>query len=90
MHRRVGGLGKWHWMLPLLGGHGWQSLVVRGCICCLVAKSCPTLWTAARILEWFPGDLPDPGIRPVSSELVGRFFTAEPPGKPHRENIAWI
>ena len=29
-----------------------------------------------------PGDLPDPGIKPSSSALAGRFFTAEPPGKP--------
>ena len=28
-----------------------------------------------------PGDLPDPGIEPVSPALVGRFFTTEPPGK---------
>ena len=46
-----------------------------------------------------PGDLPDPGIKPVilaSPALAGGFFTAEPPGKPlwaewlinHRNN-AW-
>ena len=33
----------------------------------------------ARILEWLPfpspGDLPDPGIKPASPELAGRFFT---------------
>ena len=29
-----------------------------------------------------PGDLPDPGIKPVSPALAGRFFTTEPPGKP--------
>ena len=29
-----------------------------------------------------PGDLPDPGIEPVSPALAGRFFTAEPLGKP--------
>ena len=32
-----------------------------------------------------PGDLPDPGIEPmshVSPALIGRFFTTEPPGKP--------
>ena len=33
----------------------------------------------ARILEWLPfpspGDLPNPGINPVSPELAGRFFT---------------
>ena len=27
-------------------------------------------------------DLPDPGIKPVSPALAGRFFTTEPPGKP--------
>ena len=31
-----------------------------------------------------PGDLPDPGIKPVSPVLMGRFFTAESPGKPKR------
>ena len=38
----------------------------------------------ARILEPFPspGDLPDPGIEPKSPVLAGRFFTAEPSGKP--------
>ena len=29
-----------------------------------------------------PGDLPDPGIKPTSPTLAGRFFTAEPSGKP--------
>ena len=28
------------------------------------------------------GNLPDPGIQPRSPALAGRFFTAEPPGKP--------
>ena len=31
-----------------------------------------------------PGDLSDPGMEPVSSALVGRFFTTEPAGKPKR------
>ena len=33
-----------------------------------------------------PGDLPDPRIEPTclaSPALAGRFFTTEPPGKPH-------
>ena len=33
-----------------------------------------------------PGDLPDPGIEPmspVSPALAGGCFTTEPPGKPH-------
>ena len=29
-----------------------------------------------------PGNLPDPGIELVSLELVGRFFTTDPLGKP--------
>ena len=30
-----------------------------------------------------PGDLLNPGIKPACPELAGRFFTTEPPGKPH-------
>ena len=29
-----------------------------------------------------PGALPNPGIKPASPTLAGRFFTTEPPGKP--------
>ena len=29
-----------------------------------------------------PGDLPKPGIKPVSPTLAGAFFTTEPAGKP--------
>ena len=29
-----------------------------------------------------PGDGLNPGIEPASPTLAGRFFTAEPPGKP--------
>ena len=29
-----------------------------------------------------PEDLPNPGIEPTSPALAGRFFTAEPSGKP--------
>ena len=29
----------------------------------------------------FPGDLPDPGIKPTSPALAGEFITTEPPGK---------
>ena len=41
----------------------------------------------ARILEWVAisfskGSCPNPGIKLVSPALAGRFFTAEPPGKP--------
>ena len=34
-----------------------------------------------------PGDLPDPGIEPVSPALVGKFFSTEPPGKPLTHQI---
>jgi len=29
-----------------------------------------------------PGDLPDPGIGPISPSLAGGFFTVESPGNP--------
>ena len=54
------------------------------------------LWGFSRQEYWSgllfpaPGDLPDPGIKPmslVSPALAGRFFTTEPPGKP---NICYI
>ena len=45
----------------------------------------------------FPGDLPGPGIEPMSPALACRFFTAEPPGKAyhlcstcHMLRMAWM
>ena len=32
-----------------------------------------------------PGDLPNPGIEPVFPALAGRFFTADPAGKPRED-----
>ena len=47
-----------------------------------IAFSVPGIFQA-RILERvaisFSGDLPNPGITPVSLALAGEFFTAEPP-----------
>ena len=37
-------------------------------------------WSGLPFLP--PGDLPDPGIKLVSLELAGGFFTTEPPGSP--------
>ena len=40
-----------------------------------------------------PGDLPNPGIKPlspVSPALTGRFFTTEPPGKPAFFVYSWL
>ena len=34
-----------------------------------------------------PGDLPDPGIEPMSPALAGGFFTTEPPGKLYMWNL---
>ena len=33
-----------------------------------------------------PGDIPDPGMEPMSLALAGRFFTSKPPRKP----ILWL
>ena len=45
----------------------------------------------ARILEWVPflspGDLPDPGIEPVSPTLQANSLPSEPPGKPNTHQI---
>ena len=39
----------------------------------------------ARMLEWvaisYPGNLPNPGIEPISPALAGGFFTTEPLGQ---------
>jgi len=35
-----------------------------------------------------PGDLPDPGNKPMSPALAGEFFTTEPPGKPKMKYMA--
>ena len=37
-----------------------------------------------------PGDLPDPGIKPMSLALAGRFFNTKPPGKPRNSLICQI
>ena len=37
-------------------------------------------WSGLSFLS--PGNLPNPGIEPVSPILAGGFFTMEPPGKP--------
>ena len=44
---------------------------------------CPRQKYWSGLLFPSPGDLPDPGTKPVSPILAGGFFTAEPPGKPH-------
>ena len=74
-----------------------QLINVRACLISCV-QLFVTLWTIAYQVPLFmefsrqeywsglplppPGDLPDPGIKPVSPALAGRFFTTVPPGKP--------
>ena len=69
-----------------------SGLVLTTCVC-VCAHLCPTLLCSqpgsAVHGSQFPfpmsGDLPYPGIEPVSlasSALVGQFFTTVPPGKP--------
>ena len=74
--------------------HREAAVVTKSCptLCDLMDCSLPDSSdngiSQARILEWLPfpsaGDLPDPGIKPVtpvSPELAGRiFFNSEPPG----------
>ena len=63
-------------------------LVSKSCLtlcnpmdCCLLGSSVHGIFQA-RILEWvaisFSRDLPNPGIKPASPALAGRFFTTEP------------
>ena len=40
----------------------------------------PEYWSGLPFAS--PGDLPNPGIKPASPVLAGRFLTTEPPGKP--------
>ena len=37
-----------------------------------------------------PGDLPNPGIEPMSPALAGGFFTTEPPGQPNLGRLSMI
>ena len=55
---------------------------------CTVARKAPLSMGFPRQEHWnglpfpSPGDLPDPGIKPISPSLGDGFFTAEPPEKP--------
>ena len=59
--------------------------------CSLPGSSVHDFFPRPRIPEWvaisFSRDLPDPGVKlmsPAPLALTGRFFTTEPPGKPHK------
>ena len=72
--------------------HAHTQLCVTLCDCmdCSPLSSSVHKISQARILEQLlfssPGDLPDPGIEPMSlgsPALARRFFTTAPPGKPN-------
>ena len=56
---------------------------------CTVSCQTPISMEFSRQESWSglpfppPGDLPKPGIKPVSPELADGFFTAKPPEKPN-------
>ena len=52
-----------------------------------IGFSRPEYWSGLQFSS--PGDLPNPGMEPVSPAFAGRFFTTEPPGKPKR-NVSWL
>ena len=84
--------------------HGGGGLVAKSCLSLVtpwtVAHQAPLPIEFPRQEYWSgllfppPGDLPDPGIEPMSSALqlvsciAGRFFTTEPPGKPQMR-VQW-
>ena len=45
----------------------------------LIQESNQVLLYCRQLPFPFPGDLPNPGIKPVTPALIGRFFTTEPP-----------
>ena len=55
-----------------------------------IAHQCPLSTGFPRQESWSrlpfppPGDLPNPGVRPLSPALRGGFLTTGPPGKPNR------
>ena len=61
-----------------------------------VARQAPLSMGFSRQEYWSgltfppPGDLPSPGIEPVSPALAGRFFITEPPGKPNKQTTVLL
>ena len=71
-----------------------EGLVTQSCPTLCNPMDCSPLGSSddripqARILEWVaippPGDLPDPGIEPMSPALQADSLPSEPPGKPYK------
>ena len=77
------------WRLSLLFSH--EVMSDSFVIPWTVARQAPLSMGFARQEYWSslpfpsPGDLPDPEIEPTSPALAERFFTTEPPEKPHED-----
>ena len=72
----------------------WNSYPTQRVLLLFIVQLFATPWTAAHqaplsmqfprqeywigLLFTAPGDVPDPGIDPTSSALIGGFFTSEP------------
>ena len=69
-------------------GFVFSSACVLNCVPWTVDCHTPLSMELSRKEHWSklpfstPGNLPNPGIKPMSPVLVGRFLTTEPPGKP--------
>ena len=65
----------------------FDSFATPGTVVCqaLLSTGFPRQEYWSRLPFPSPGDLPNPGIEPMSPAMAGRFFTAEPVGKPTME-----
>ena len=77
-------------MRDVLGGSCLVASVMSDSLQLTVAHQTPLSIGFPRQEYWSglsfspPGDLSNPGIKPTSPALAGRFFTTAPPGKPFR------
>ena len=78
-----------HCLDPCVGSHigsmlFWLLFIYKSCLSPPVSSLHGI--SQARILKciaiFFAGDLPNPGIKPASPALAGRFFMTKQPGKP--------
>ena len=72
----------------LLQHHSWKASILCHSAFFMVQLWHPYMTTG--LLCPPPGDLPNPGIKPISlmsPALTGRFFTTEPPGKPKQQKF---
>ena len=70
-----------HAQLPVVSDSTWPCGLWSARLLCPFSRQ--EYWIALQRPP--PGDIPKPGIKPMSSvcpELAGRFFTTEPPWKP--------